>query len=204
VAVRTFRNFSFVSGIALDADAAQAEATAKWDGSEMYQMYVGTRLLARGGALLNIDEVTVRQGIRLPGEEVDSYARRPRLNPCPIVERRLPLGHVGRLVIDAIEPFVRPQRRSRVLLSVFGQVLMLTYPFWLWEYRRVQSWKYSAGLALWMRPRNLVQGLQLGTIERGLLALVYGVVTVLGLTVPVRVFDVLYPRLYALAKSVAR
>jgi hypothetical protein len=204
VATRAFRNFSFVSGVLLDARAAQAEATTRWDGSEMYQMYIGTRLLARGGALLNVDEVTVQQGIRLPGEEVDSYARRPRLDPCPIVERRLPLGYVGRLVIDAVEPCVRPERRRQVVLSVFGQVLMLTYPFWLWEYRRVQSWRYSAGLALWMRPGNLVQGLHLGVIERGLLAFVYVIVTVLGLTVPVRVFDALYPRLYALAKTMAR
>src|ERR1700680_3731619 len=44
VAVRAFRNFSFVSGILLRREPSQALATDRWDGVDMYQMYIGCRL----------------------------------------------------------------------------------------------------------------------------------------------------------------
>lgn len=95
VAATCYREFSFVSGVVLHRPRAQAHITAKWDGSEMYQMYIGCRLIAEGGALLAVETICIRKGIRIPGEEVDSYARKPRLHPCPIVERPLPLGKTG-------------------------------------------------------------------------------------------------------------
>ena len=45
-AVRAFRHFSFVSGVVLDGPAARKMATDKWDGSEMYQMFLGCRMIA--------------------------------------------------------------------------------------------------------------------------------------------------------------
>lgn len=77
VAVANFRNFSFVSGILLLRAGVQKHATDKWDGSEMYQMYLGCRILAEGGRLLGIDAVAVLKDIEIPGEQVDSYARQP-------------------------------------------------------------------------------------------------------------------------------
>lgn len=199
-AIRTFRNFSFVSGIMLDTQGAQAAATAKWDGSEMYQMYIGCRLLAQGGTLLQLDEIAVCQGIRLPDQAVDSYAGKPRLDPCPIVERPLTLGSLGRVVIDALEPYVAPSAYGRVARSVFGQILGLTFPFWLFEYRRVQSWNYAIGVALGMRPRNLFRSTHVGWLDRTRLSLLYAAVSAVGLLLPLGWFERLYPRLYALAK----
>lgn len=49
VAVSNFRNYSFLSGVILRADAARKCATRALDGSEMYQMFLGTRLVAAGG-----------------------------------------------------------------------------------------------------------------------------------------------------------
>ena len=52
IAVSRFRNFSFVSAVLLRTDRAKAHTTNKWDGSEMYQMYIGCRILAEGYSLL--------------------------------------------------------------------------------------------------------------------------------------------------------
>ena len=39
-AAQTFRNFSFVSGVILETEAAREHATDRWDGSEMYQVFL--------------------------------------------------------------------------------------------------------------------------------------------------------------------
>ena len=50
----------------------------------MYQMYLAARMIAAGGNFLGWDRVAVRKDIRLAGgSPVDSYAQRPRLDPCP-------------------------------------------------------------------------------------------------------------------------
>ena len=201
VAANNFRNFSFVSGIILDTVKAKKHATSKWDESEMYQMFVGCRIIAECAPLLGIDRVTVRKEIQIPGEQVDSYALKPRLDPCPIKERHIPLNVMGRLVADAIEPYLNPPQRQKIVEKIILQILLFTYPFWIFEYRRVQSWKYAAGICLGMRPRNTFRGLGLSFGSSLRLTIVYGIISLLGLTTPLCVFDMLYPALYSFAKS---
>jgi glycosyltransferase involved in cell wall biosynthesis len=201
VAANNFRNVSFVSGVLLNGERARELATSKWDGSEMYQMYLTCRIIAEGGQLLTIDRVAIRKDISIPGEDVDSYAAKPRLHPCPIVERRHTFHFIGRLVLDAIQPYASPRERDVISAKVFDQLLVFTYPFWLFEYRRIQSWKYAVGICLGMRPRNFTEGLELSLWRRSRLSVIYFLSSLLGLTVPLPVFFGLYPQLHALAKS---
>lgn len=202
-AVAYFRNFSFLSGIILDRENAQKYATDRWDGSEMYQMFIGCRILSEGRPLLGIDEVTVRQGIRIATEEVDSYKTKPRLDPCPVVERRIPLNIMGRFVTDVVNLYLEPSQKRSAAFKVFFQIFVFTYPFWIFEYRRVQSWKYALGICLGMRPKNSLEGIHLDMVSKIYLILVYATVTLLGLLVPLPVFDRLYPCFYSIAKSYA-
>ena len=201
VAASHFRNFSFVSGIILDTQEAQKHTTSKWDGSEMYQMFIGCRMITEGTSLLGLNKVVIRQGVHLPGQKVDSYASKPRLNPCPILERRLPLGELGRLVVDAITPAVSTAEKGPITRKIFLQILLFTYPFWIFEYRRVQSWKFALGVCLGMRPKNILSGLPLSFFSKIYLGGLYLGVTFLGLITPLRLFDILYPALYTFAKS---
>jgi glycosyltransferase involved in cell wall biosynthesis len=196
IAVSCFRNFSFVSGVILRRDRAQAWSTTQWDGSEMYQMYLGCRILAEGYDLVEIADVIVRRDIAVPGEIIDSYARRPRLRPCPVIERNIPLGQMGRLVCDAVQ--------ARSGGKVFLQILLFTYPFWILEYRRVQSWKYALGICLGMRPRNLWRQVKFPMFESAFLRAVYVLVTCAGLCAPLALFDVFQPKLHAFAKLFQR
>ena len=132
VAATRFRNFSFVSGILLRRDRALAHATEHWDGSEMYQMYLGCRIISEGHDLLEIDQVAVRSGIVLPGEAVDSYAAKPPVRPCPLAERKIPLVQMGRLVADAITSESQ-HRPGSLEVSVFLQILIFPYAFWVLE-----------------------------------------------------------------------
>ncbi len=201
VAANNFRNVSFVSGVSLDGVRARQLATAKWDGSEMYQMYLTCRIIAEGGALLHLNQVAIRKDIQIPGEQVDSYAANPRLNPCPIVERKHTFHLIGRLVMDAIKPYASPAERDAIAEKVFDQLLVFTYPFWLFEYRRVQSWKYAMGICLGMRPANLIKGVDLSAWRRFRLSTIYFLSSLLGLTMPLKVFLTFYPQLHAFAKS---
>lgn len=201
VAVANYRNVAFVTGVIIDREKAQALETEKWDGSEMYQMYLMARIVAAGGQLLGLDESVVRKDIRIAGEEVDSYAQKPRLKPCPIEERKPPFVLIARLIADAIDPYLKKEEKGRVLRNLVGQLYFFTYPFWIFEYRRVQSWRYALGICLGIRPKNVYTGINVGLLSDLYLRILYCVSCFVGLITPVSLFDRLKPALYKLAKA---
>ncbi len=203
IASRVFRNFSFVSGVVLRRDRALAHTTTVWDGSEMYQMYLGCRILAEGHALMEVDEVAVRKGIVLAGQMVESYATKAVEEHRGTIEIVQPFTRLGGLVCCAIEPYAGG-RRGWLALTVFGQVLCFPYPFWIMEYRRVRSWRYSRGISLGMRPRHLFAEYQPPPIARLVLTCLYGVVTSIALVMPQRLFFETTPALRRFAKAFLR
>ena len=200
VAAGNFRNFSFVSGILCDRVLAQKHATDEWDGSEMYQMFIGSRMIAEGARLFGIDDIVVLKDIQIPDEYVDSYARKPVLINCPIKQRWLPLCLYARVAYGAIAPFLSTKESAYMLRKVLAQVLIFTYPPWLVEYRRVQSWRYALGIALAMRPRNLLLGLEVNWWTNLYLKILYIVSSAAGLAVPSRFYNQARHTLYTLAK----
>lgn len=203
-AANHFRNFSFVSGVVLNAEKAREFSTEVWDGTEMYQMFLGAKIVASGHTLMAVDAVVIRQALQLPGEAVDSYATRQRVERAPLVERRIPLNDMGRLVVAAIEPFVDRHDRQRFIRKILSQILIFTYPFWIIEYRRVQSWRFAYGIALGMRTKNIAAGLGMSVLTRCFLSTLHAGVTFAALVMPIRFFDAFRPMLYALAKSFSK
>jgi glycosyltransferase involved in cell wall biosynthesis len=201
-AARRFRNFAFVSGIAFDREAAQALANDRWDGSEMYQMWIGCRMISNGHRLMELAEPIVRKDIAIGNAtRTGSYAWRPRLSPCPIVTRPIPFNDIGRVVCDAIAPTVPPGKAKQLCFSVFYQLFTITYPYWLFEYRRVQSWNYAAGIAFGMRPKRSMKDVAFGPLRRAAISTLFWSTTVLGLMIQQRLFQRLKPSLYRFAKS---
>ena len=201
LAAATFRRYSFVSGVVLEGQAAREHATQAYDGSEMYQMYLGTRLVAAGGRLLSIDRVCVDKDLEIEGQVVDSYRRKPRFKSFPIVVRPLPMGELLRVVAGGLEPFHSGADRERNLVAVARQLYRFIYPFWGVEFRRVQSWGYSLGVLLSVRPDRLARGIALSGMSKLRLWALYVTGTAAALAVPIGLFDRLRPRLYALAKQ---
>lgn len=199
-AARAFRHFSFVSGIVLDGPTARQMATKRWDGSEMYQMFLGCRMIAAGGRLLTVDRVCINKDLQVAGESVDSYALRPRIAPCPIRERQLPMGKILPLVADALSPFQSEKDRQRSILDIAMQLFVFTYGFWLVEFRRVQSWRYAAGVYLGFQPRHTLPEVRLSLWRYYLLWGLYFWLGISGLLIPLTFFRGLQNRFYAIAK----
>jgi hypothetical protein len=200
-AASVFRNYSFVSGVILSGDGARSEATAELDGSEMYQMYLGTRLVARGGRFLAIDRIVVDKDIQIPGQDVDSYRKKPRLSPCPIMRRPLPMGRLLEVVAYALRPCVDAKTLDRLLYSSARSLYSFTYPFWGIEYKRAQSVRYALGVLWALDPSTVAKGQ--GLSSRSVLALwpIYLATSAGALLVPTWLFDRLQPLFYRLAKA---
>jgi Glycosyl transferase family 2 len=196
-----YRNFSFVSGVVLERAPVQAMATDRWDGSEMYQTFVGCRLIASGRPLLERGVPTTRKDLVVPGEEVDSVAKRPRVWPCPVTTRETTLTQFGRLVADAVAPYAGPNPR-RVNEAVLLQHLGITMPNMLMLYREIQSRPYAAGLALGLKPTLSAAGVPLGPWRRARVWAAYVAAAAFGLAVPRAVYARLRGPLYRFAKSI--
>lgn len=188
VAAAVFRKFSFVSGVVLETGGAQALGDGRWDGSEMHQMFVGCRLIAAGGWLLGVAQVAVRKDAQVAGEAVSSYASQPVAALRGVPVQTLPLGKTAMLVIDAVEPHIR-SGRTRVLLKIIAQYLGFVYPYWLVQYRKVQSWRYAAGISRGMRPGLSLSSIRMSAVERVAATTLFGVSTLVGLTVPIWLLD---------------
>jgi hypothetical protein len=158
-------------------------------------------MIAEGRPLVTLDLVTVRKDIQIAGEMVDSYRSKPIPNSHRIVERPINTVTIGALVVEAIRPYTGSHQLQKAAVRVFLQLLMFTYPFWIYEYRRVRSWKYAAGVCLAMRPRRILKSQDLTAAHRVFLTTVYGAVTAVGLLTPIAWFQRLSPRLYMFAKS---
>jgi glycosyltransferase involved in cell wall biosynthesis len=202
VAVSNFRNYSFLSGVILRADAARKYATEVVDGSEMYQMFLGTRIVAAGGRLLAIDRVCIDKDVQVPGQVVDSYRTKPQLISCAIVERPLPMGRLLEVVAAGLDPYHEGADRQANLLRVARQLYRFTYPFWIVEYRRIQSWRYALGVFIALRPTRITKNLSLSRRANLGLWVSYINAGLAALSIPISAFDVLRPHLYGLAKRI--
>jgi hypothetical protein len=184
VAVATFRKFSFVSGIVLRRQRAELARTEAWDGSEMYQMFIGCRLIAAGGDLLEADLSTIRKDISVPGEGVDSFAMKPKLPLRGMPVQPIPVTRLAALVVAAIEPRLTTARR-RTLASLMIQYYGFLFPYWLLTYRRVQSWRYAAGVARAFAPSRSLPACKIPLSSRAIAWMFFTVSSIAGLAVPV-------------------
>ena len=87
--------------------------------------------------------------------------------------RHLPLGQLTRVVADAIIPCAEPRQRGRLIEHIARQLYLYTYPFWIVEYRRIQSWRYALGVCLGLQPQYSLQGLALSRGARLRLGLLF-------------------------------
>jgi glycosyltransferase involved in cell wall biosynthesis len=201
VAASTYRHYSFVSGVILDGKGSREAPTDACDGGEMYQMYLGSRLIAGGGRFLSIDSTCVHKDIQISGRAVDSYRSRPRLHPCPLVERPLPMGRILQTVEFGMVSAASESATREAAGTIARQLYMFTYPYWVFEYRRVQSFKYALGVYMALRPSVTTRTSRITWSAKTVCWLAYLGFGAAAFATPIAVFDRARPLLYAIAKA---
>ena len=96
------------------------------------------------------------------------------------------MDSVIRVAVDGVVPLMPPTRQSRAVRRIVGQILMITYPYWLLEYRRVASWSFAIGISRDMWPGRLLAEYRsrLAWLDRARLWTLYLGSTVAGLFIP--------------------
>lgn len=189
-AVHYFRSFSFVSGLIYDRVAAQRHETDRWDQSIYYQIYLACRIVAAGGRMGALDISAIRDHIRLNGELVpETYRNRYKNAPWSFKWKHTGLDSVVRVTVDAVLPFFPKSQHSTAIRRVITQILVITYPYWLFEYRRLANWGYAVGIARDLWPGSRLAEYHLSLHDRIYLWFLYFVATFAGLIIPARLFN---------------
>lgn len=189
-AAHYFRSFSFTSGLVFKREAVAQHDTDRWDRSIYIQIFLGCRILAAGGRLAGADVTAILDHIRLNGKLVpETYRVRFAGAAFSVKPIHTGLDSVARVTLDAIAPFVDKSEKSRLTRRVYAQLLTITYPYWLFEYRRIANWGLAFGIARDLWPPRQLANYQLRWFDRAYLWVLYLVVTVCGLTIPTGLFN---------------
>jgi glycosyltransferase involved in cell wall biosynthesis len=185
VALKTFRSFSFVGGLVMKRAAFKQHNTGKYDGSVYVQIYLAARTIASGGTLASISESMVAKDVSFPGEEVNSYLDTLAQKNRTFHRELGGLDQVGRVGCDAILPYVPSASRQRFILKIYAQLLLLTYPYWLLNYRKHRVYRAAVNLALGCFPPNLIKIPDVSLFVHLCLIALFAGSTTVGLLVPV-------------------
>lgn len=156
-AVQFFRSFSFVAGLLFDQEATRQHETDRWDRSVYYQIYLASRIIASGGSLAALNINAVRKDVRIDGQHVFNYATKWADAPWSFQPRHTGMESVIRVTVDAVTPLILVEQRSATIRQIIQQILTITYPYWLMEYRRVANWSFAVGIARAMWPGKLLR-----------------------------------------------
>ena len=201
IAASTFRHYSFISGIIFDGKLARESEIDFCDGSEMYQMYLGAKLISAGGRFLSINDICVDKDISLPNQKVDRASERPRISPCPIIIRPLPMGRIIETVAYGIKASGSSQDVNKIIYKISKQMYLYTYFYWIFQLRKEQSFNYSLGVYIALSPNLTLLHVKLGYIKYIKIWFIYIFIGLVGFLFPYKLFFKLYPFLYKIAKK---
>jgi glycosyltransferase involved in cell wall biosynthesis len=185
VALKSFRSFSFVGGLVMKRSAFAEHNTDKHDGTVYVQIYLAARTAAAGGRLASIAESMVAKDVSFPGEEVNSYLDTLAESNRSLHREFGGLDKVAWVACEAILPYVPAASRQRYIAKIYAQLLLLTYPFWLMNYRQNGVYRAAVNLALGCYPPNLVKVADVSLFVRLYLIILFAGATMIGLIVPV-------------------
>lgn len=207
--VSGFRSMSFVSGIVFDGDICRRSETGSIDGYEMYQMYLFCRLCLSKGSLYFFDRTSVDKDIELSGLEVESYKNKPLPRTFSSGNKKMPMHHISKVIQQGVkdeltdEGVYAPENAHRLSIVAGARALTelykFTYPYWVFEYRRLQGWLFALGLAYSLAPGKLLESSSLGFRYRASLYSVYTLRVLAALFIPRILFNLARPVLYRLS-----
>jgi len=199
VALKFYSSFSFVAGLIFKKSAFNSVNTAKLDGSIYVQIYLATLIIIRGGKLFTIEEPLILKDIRVNNDIANSYLDTlPReKHEFKVLDAGLPsYAHVCALAFkDA------GLNSKAYYYKVIRRIYLFTYPFWLFDYRSNNARIAALGLKMGLKLECFRDHEQFQGLSRLKLKFYYHLSTILGLHIPIPIFNSLKKILYKVAKS---
>jgi glycosyltransferase involved in cell wall biosynthesis len=199
VALQYYRSFSFVGGLVFRKDIFDAVNTDKVDGSVYVQMYFAARIIATGGKLFMYEPTLVLKDIRIEGAMANSYRDRlmkswKELKPID--------GGLKQVIAAVTEGFKDAGvNLQEVGYKIFKNIYQFTYPYWLIDYRSNGSLISAVAMMKGLKPSTVKQLSLLSFFERVKIKIYYGVSTMIGLLVPLFIFNQLKNKIYKRLKA---
>ncbi len=202
IAAKVFRSFGFVGGVVYKREAFHRHNTGAYDGSIYVQIYLACRIIAEGGAVAAIDDPMVAKDVVIDNQEAVNFPDLVARGNREITAHTGGLDQVARVTCEAILPFVPKRRRNHVVLDIYRQIYLYTYPYWLFRYRRDGIFRASVNLVLGCYPWRFVRVKNVSTPVYLSLLGYYLASTLVAMCTPVRILEALKARIYRLAKAV--
>lgn len=198
-ALKYYSSFSFVAGIIVKRESFEEVNTSKFDKSIYVQIYLATLIIIKGGRLFSIKEPLILKDIRVNNEIANSYLDTlPRLqSEYKILDAGLP----SYAYVSAMAFKDAGLNDNTYYYHIIKRIYLFTYPFWLIDYRKHHARVAARGLKNGLTLKSFKQTDQLSTLNKIKLNFYYKISTILGLYVPVIIFNALHKTLYKIAKS---
>ena len=202
VAARVYRCFGCLCGIVLRRSQFERFDTERFDGSIFYQIYLAAKIIAAGGQVASIDSVIVAKDVQVAGQPANSYRDTLRASNARLTPKTGGLDEVGRVACEAILPHTAPRQKSQYILLIYSQLLLFSYAYWLYDYRRLGVYRASMNLAIGCWPPRLIGRSHRTVVSQAALILLYLLVTAAALTCPVGFLSSLTGRMSRISKRI--
>jgi len=146
-----------------------------------------------------LKKLWLKKDIQLSEEKVESF----RDNKIPLSHGfvlKLPIQKIGRVIVDAIKPYVSIPEAYKINEKIFLQLYTYTFPYWIISYRKAHGWFYALRYIAGISPFYTTYGVLILLSTKCKIYLIYIMMSVAGLIVPISIYNILEKKLHALAK----
>lgn len=198
VAMKHYSCFSFVGGLIFKRETFLQYNTAKYDGSIYSQIYLGVLMISKGATIFSIQRPLVRKDLVIDDSPRKSYldtiAR--KWADYKVVDAGLP--SVINVLIAAFRD--AGQLKQAYVYSIFRRIYLITFPYWILDYKEHGAFPESVGLIAGMNPRKNVNFKLLNWWNRIKVYTFYSMSSVTALATPLFIYKGVKQKLYSFFK----
>ncbi len=198
-ALRYYRSFSFIGGVIIKKETFEKYNSAKHDGSVYFQMYLAISVILNKGVLFFIKDALVVKDIRIDNEISNSYRDFIPRKWKEFKPLHGGLPFVINVVVSAFNDFVN--NKKYITFRILKDIYLTTFPYWLINYRSNDAFVAAAGLIKGLYPPQVKQFKELTFFRRLNILLIYFTSSVIGILLPVSVFNKLRGHVYRFLKK---
>jgi glycosyltransferase involved in cell wall biosynthesis len=186
-ALSYYSSFVNVAGIIIKRSTYHLFNTDKYDGSIYVQMYIAARMILAGFKFFTIEEHMVLSNIVLDGSGANSYRDTLVKKWKDFKQFDGGLPQVIYVVVSAL--IDSGNEDKQIFYNIIKRIITQSYPNWLLDYRSNNAFVHSVGLALGLYRKKIIYNYHLSLIQIIKLNMWYLIMTIIGLFLPVVIFN---------------